>query len=47
MSDLNHSEDLYMKIIKSKESIDYLRKIMEKKGVIKVAHNPIKGTRFM
>ncbi len=46
VSDLDNSQDLYMKIIKSKESIDYLRKVMEKKGTIKVAKNPIKGTRF-
>jgi len=35
-----------MKIVRGKESVDYLKKIMEKKGVIKVAHNPLRHTRF-
>jgi hypothetical protein len=46
VEELDNSEDLYMKIIKSKESIDYLKKIMEKKGVLKTKHNPLKHTRF-
>jgi hypothetical protein len=44
--DLNNSQELYMKVIKSKESIDYLKKVMEKRGVLKEAKNPLKGTRF-
>ena len=44
--DLDNSQDLYLKIIKSKESIDYLRKCMEKRGLIKEAKNALKGTRF-
>ena len=43
---MDHSQDLYMKIIRSKESIDYLRRVMEKRGDLKVAKNPIRGTRF-
>jgi hypothetical protein len=35
-----------MKVIKSRESIDYLKKVMEKRGVLKEAKNPLKGTRF-
>lgn len=46
MTDLENSEDLYLKIVRGKESVDYLKKLMEKKGVLKVPHNPIKGTRF-
>ena len=45
-SEMDHSQDLYMKIIRSKESIDYLRRVMEKRGDLKVPKNPIKGTRF-
>ena len=44
--DLDNSQDLYLKIIKSKESVDYLKKCMEKRGLIKEAKNPLKGTRF-
>jgi antirestriction protein len=44
--DLENSHELYMKIIKSKENVDYLRKCMEKRGLIKEAKNPLKGTRF-
>lgn len=35
-----------MKIVRGKESVDYLKKLMEKKGTVKVPHNPIAGTRF-
>lgn len=42
----NDSQNLYMKIVKSRVSVDYLRKVMEKKGVLKEAKNPLKGTRF-
>ncbi len=45
-ADVNDSQNLYMKIVKSRVSVDYLRKVMEKKGVLKEAKNPLKGTRF-
>ena len=44
--DMENSQELYRKIIKSKEKVDYLRKVMEKRGLIKEAKNPLKGTRF-
>lgn len=44
--DLDNSKDLYLKIIKNKESVDYLRKCMEKRGLIQESKNPLKGTRF-
>ena len=46
LEDLDNSEELYLKIVRGKESVDYLKKLMEKKGVIKTPHNPISGTRF-
>jgi len=35
-----------MKIVKGKESVGYLKKVMEKRGIIKGDKNPLKGTRF-
>jgi hypothetical protein len=42
----SNTEDLYLKVVRGKESMDYLRKVMEKKGVIKERKDPLKGTRF-
>lgn len=42
----SNTEDLYLKVVRGKESMDYLKKVMEKKGVINVKKDPLKGTRF-
>jgi len=39
--DINNSSELYLKIVKGKESIDYLKKVMEKKGVLKMPKNTL------
>jgi hypothetical protein len=46
MDDLDDTSNLYMKIVRGKESVDYLKKLMEKKGSIKTPKNPLVGTRF-